>query len=202
MKFLVSTQIAMRLLPCLLFTPVIALLVSCSSTDMQHTSAPTNGTTSRIQINDAVLASTNASNSRIEISLTQQKARLFNGKQLALETMVSTGMRGMETPTGSFRILEKQRVKDSNLYGIWVDGNTGALLDRDGDSRRRPSSGRPQFQGSPMPYWLKVHPGGAGMHVGYVAGHPISHGCIRVPQRAQALIFERVRVGTPVLIRP
>jgi len=177
------------------------LLTGCSTTDVNYGGTYGNSTSSQVFTNDAVLASTNPSNSRIEISLSEQKARLFNGRQLALETKVSTGMRGMETPTGSFHILEKQRVKDSNLYGIWVDGDTGALLDRDGDSRKRPGGGRPQFQGSPMPYWLKVHPGGAGMHVGYVAGHPISHGCIRVPQRAQAIIFEKARVGTPVTIR-
>ncbi len=179
----------------------LALLTSCSSTAVNHSASGSNGPSSQIFTNDAVLAATNPSNSRIEISLSEQKARLFNGQQLALETKVSTGMRGMETPTGSFKILEKQRVKDSNLYGIWVDGNTGAMLDRDGDSRSRPSGGRAQFQGSPMPYWLKVHPGGAGMHVGYVAGNPISHGCIRVPQRAQAIIFEKATVGTPVTIR-
>jgi lipoprotein-anchoring transpeptidase ErfK/SrfK len=196
----------MRLLPCLSLAAGLALLTSCASTEVQHSSVTSNSRSSQIYINEAIIGSVNSSNSRIEIDLSEQKARLFRvgsgGQQLAIETAVSTGMRGMETPTGSFRILEKMRVKDSNLYGIWVDGNSGALLNRDGDSRRPPSSGRPQFQGSPMPYWLKVHPGGAGMHVGYVAGHPISHGCIRVPQRAQALIFEKADVGTPVIIRP
>ena len=177
------------------------LFSSCSSNPVNHSSTSNSGPGSSIYINDGVIDSVTPSNARIEIDLTQQKARLYNGQRLALETAVSTGMRGMETPTGSFHILEKQRVKDSNLYGIWVDGNSGALLDRDGDSRRPPATGRPQFQGSPMPFWLKVHPGGAGMHVGYVSSNPISHGCIRVPQRAQALIFEKVSIGTPVMIR-
>ena len=122
------------------------------------------------------------------------------GQELAIETPISTGMKGKETPTGSYHILEKKRVKDSNLYGIWVDGTTGQLLERDGDSRSRPG-GNAQFQGAPMPYWLKVTPGGAGMHVGYVSRNPVSHGCIRVPQKAQALIFEKAAVGTPVTIR-
>jgi lipoprotein-anchoring transpeptidase ErfK/SrfK len=189
-----------------LLSLAVATLSSCSTSPVSHSAATSTSPSSRIYINEAVIGSVNASNARIEIDLSEQKARLFrsaNGsQQLALETAVSTGMRGMETPTGNFHILEKMRVKDSNLYGIWVDGQTGALLNRDGDSRRAPTTGRPQFQGSPMPYWLKVHPSGAGMHVGYVAGHPISHGCIRVPQRAQAIIFEKARVGTPVTIRP
>lgn len=180
----------------------LALVGGCTTTTVNYSSVAS--PSSNIYVNEAVIHSVNPSNARIEISLSEQKARLFNGNQLALETAVSTGMQGMPTPTGSFRILEKQRVKESNLYGIWVDGHSGALLDRDGDSRSRPSggSGSAQFQGSPMPYWLKIHPGGAGMHVGYVAGRPISHGCVRVPQRAQALIFEKVSVGTPVTVRP
>lgn len=189
--------------PALLLALALPLLNSCSSNPVDYRAAGAgSGNSSRISIDDAVLHTVNPSNARIEIDLSEQKARLYGGGRLALETAVSTGMRGHETPVGSFRILEKQRVKDSNLYGIWVDGQTGALLDRDGDSRRRPAGGHAQFQGSPMPYWLKVHPGGAGMHVGYVASHPVSHGCIRVPQSAQALIFERVAVGTPVTIRP
>ena len=159
------------------------------------------GSSNDVFINQAIIDSVNSSNSRIVIDLSDQRARLYKGSELAIETPVSTGMRGKETPTGSFRILEKKRVKDSNLYGVWVDGVTGQLLDTDGDSRRTPSGGRPVFQGSPMPYWLKVTPGGAGMHVGYVARVPISHGCIRVPRKAQALIFEKAAVGTPVTIR-
>ncbi|MCP5540367.1 MAG: L,D-transpeptidase family protein [Akkermansiaceae bacterium] len=161
---------------------------------------------SSVYINEQVIHSLNPANARIVIDLSDQKARVYRtsggGRELAIETPVSTGMKGKETPTGEYKILEKLRNKESNLYGVWVDGETGELLARDGDSRDRPSGGDggAQFQGAPMPYWLKVTPGGAGMHVGYVANNPVSHGCIRVPRRAQALIFEKVGVGTPVSI--
>ena len=155
-------------------------------------------------INQAVLASVNPGNAQIEIDLSNQKARLFkstsSGRELAIETPISTGVPGRDTPQGQFHILEKLPSKESNLYGIWVDGVNGSLLERDGDSRTRPPTGQAQFMGSTMPYWLKVTPDGVGMHVGYVSRNPVSHGCIRVPRSAQALIYEKVSVGTPVRI--
>jgi lipoprotein-anchoring transpeptidase ErfK/SrfK len=155
-------------------------------------------------INHAILDSVNPGNAQIEIDLSDQRARLFRStggsRELAIETPISTGMVGKETPPGQFHILEKLPSKESTLYGIWVDGMTGSLLERDGDSRYRPASGQAQFQGSTMPYWLKVTPDGVGMHVGYVSRNPVSHGCIRVPRSAQSLIYDKVSVGTPVRI--
>lgn len=152
-----------------------------------------------------VLDQTNSSNSRIEISLGEQKVRLYRvaggQKQLAVETRISTGREGNNTPVGQFSVLEKLPTKNSSLYGSWVDGTSGALLQGDGDSRQRPSGGSPEFQGAPMPYWLRITGDGVGMHVGYVPSYPASHGCIRVSRRIQPLIYERVRVGTPVSIR-
>ena len=168
-------------------------------------SYPGNSRASDYKINQDVLEVTNSSNSRVEISLGEQKARLFRvadgQKQLAIETAISTGREGSATPAGEFSVLEKLPQKNSTLYGSWVDGNTGALLQGDGDSRRPPSGSSPEFQGSPMPYWLRITPDGVGMHVGYVASYPASHGCIRVSRRIQPLIYEKVRVGTPVSIR-
>lgn len=156
-------------------------------------------------INQSVLDATNTSNSRLEISLGEQKVRLYRvgggTKDLAIETAISTGREGNNTPIGNFSVLEKLREKDSTLYGSWVDSTSGALLQGDGDSRRPPSGGSPSFQGAPMPYWLRITGDGVGMHVGYVPSYPASHGCIRVSRKVQPLIYEKVRVGTPVAIR-
>ena len=169
-------------------------------------SAPGSTASRNATVNEEVLARTNASNSRVEIDLGSQKARLYRvsggSRELAIETQISTGREGHNTPTGQFSVIEKLRQKNSNLYGSWVDGATGALIQGDGDSRKRPSGGvRPEFQGAPMPYWLRITNGGVGMHVGYVPNYPASHGCIRVPRRIQPMIYERVKVGTPVTIR-
>lgn len=155
-------------------------------------------------VDEEALPTLTPDNSRIEILLGAQRARVYRTGQgpdkLVIETQISTGKEGHSTPAGSFRILEKSVEKKSNLYGIWVNQDTGAIVEQDGDSRRHPG-GRSQFQGTPMPYWMRVTPGGVGMHVGYVPNYPASHGCIRVPRSAQTLIFSKTKVGTPVLIR-
>jgi lipoprotein-anchoring transpeptidase ErfK/SrfK len=45
----------------------------------------------------------------IEVNLTEQKLRAWQGSQLFLETPVSTGLPGYDTPTGEYRIWSKFR---------------------------------------------------------------------------------------------
>ena len=158
-----------------------------------------------IRVDEKALDSLTPSNSRIEIDLGEQRARVYRtgmkkGERPVIETQISTGREGHSTPSGSFRILEKTRDKKSNLYGKWVDSDTGATLISDGDIRKPPKQGNADFQGAPMPYWLRITSGGVGMHIGYVPNHRASHGCIRVPKQVQPLIYSKVRVGTPVTI--
>lgn len=149
---------------------------------------------------DKVLEAMTPANSKLQIDLSDQRVKLFNGDQLALESQISTGTEGHRTPTGKFSILEKKVDKTSNRYGKWVNGESGETLVSDGDSRRPPSGGGAQFRGTAMPYWMRVTWGGIGMHIGYVPLYAASHGCIRVPSQAQPLIFSKVQVGTPVEI--
>lgn len=158
-----------------------------------------------VVVNEALLATTNQQNSAIEISLAQQRARLFRlepgGKRsLVIETQISTGKEGHYTPTGQYRILEKSVQKKSSLYGKWVNASTGETIVGNGDSRKPPGVEGAEFRGTPMPYWLRITGDGVGMHVGFVPNYPASHGCIRVPKALQPLIYERTRVGTPVTI--
>lgn len=159
-----------------------------------------------IKVDERFIDSLNQSNSRIEIDLGDQRARVFktgssrDKERLVIETQISTGRQGHSTPSGSFRILEKTRDKKSNLYGKWVDSDTGKTLISDGDIRKPPKQGNADFRGAPMPYWMRITPGGIGMHIGYVPNHPASHGCIRVPKQVQPLIYSKIRVGTPVRI--
>lgn len=155
-----------------------------------------------IYVNQRLLDSLNSSNSKIEIDISEQRARVFKtgaaGSQLVIETSVSTGKPGHSTSPGSFRIKEKMVAKRSTLYGRWVN-SSGSTVQSSGDSRRRPSGGS-RFIGAEMPYWMRIN-GGIGMHIGYVPNYPASHGCIRVPPVIQPLIFSKVGVGTSVTIK-
>jgi lipoprotein-anchoring transpeptidase ErfK/SrfK len=155
-----------------------------------------------IHVNQRLLSTLNPSNAKIEIDISDQRARIYKQsggtKSLVIETQVSTGKSGHTTPTGTYRIQEKKVEKRSTLYGSWVN-SSGSTVRSSGESWSRPSGGS-RFIGAEMPYWMRVT-GGIGMHIGYVPNGPASHGCIRVPSAVQPLIYSKVGVGTSVTIR-
>lgn len=154
-----------------------------------------------VYVNRMALSGLSPSNARIEVDLSEQKARVYKTgggkKHLVIETQVSTGKSGYSTPTGSYRIQEKKVEKRSTLYGSWHD-SSGAEVRSSGEAWNPPAGGS-RFVGSEMPYWMRFN-GGIGMHVGYVPDYPASHGCIRVPSGVQPLIFSKVGVGTQVTV--
>ncbi len=155
-----------------------------------------------IEVNQRLLPSLDPSNAKIEIDISEQRARIYKSvaghDQLVIETQISTGKSGHGTSTGTFRIKEKLVAKRSTLYGTWVS-SAGSTINSNGDSRSRPG-GASHFVGAEMPYWMRIN-GGIGMHIGYVPGYPASHGCIRVPPVIQPLIYSKVGVGTSVTIQ-
>lgn len=155
-----------------------------------------------IEVNQRLLPSLDPSNAKIEIDISEQRARVYRSvgghDELVIETQVSTGKSGHSTSPGTFRIKEKLVAKRSTLYGHWVN-SSGSTVSSSGDSRSRPSGGS-RFIGAEMPYWMRIN-GGIGMHIGYVPGYPASHGCIRVPPAIQPLIYSKVGVGTSVTIK-
>ena len=150
--------------------------------------------------NDAVLARTNASNASIRIDLSDQRGYLMNGSELAMDYPVATGQSKFPTPTGNFRILEKQRSdKSSSTYGKIYDAD-GKLVNGDADSRKDPIPEGGKFVGAPMPYWMRLTWDGIGMHRGRVPRYPASHGCIRTYSKVVPIVFAKTRVGTRVSI--
>ncbi len=150
-----------------------------------------------LYINEREISRLNSANSRLEIDLGDQRARVYRGSILVIETQISSGKPGYSTPTGRFIIQEKLVEKKSGRYGTWYDGSGAELR---GDDSFDPPPGAAQFVGADMPYWLRLTDG-IGMHVGFVPDGPASHGCIRVPSNVQPLIFSKVGIGTPVLVR-
>jgi len=137
--------------------------------------------------------------SHVRIDLVDQKARLLNANDdIVLETDVSTGKLGHETPTGKFRIMEKSPDKRSNRYGRYHD-RTGRDLGPSADMPAPPKDAI--YEGYKMPYWMRLTWDGVGIHVGYVVPRSaVSSGCIRVPEAVQPLIYQKCKVGTLVEI--
>lgn len=145
----------------------------------------------------AFLSSQAAATVSIEIDLQEQRAYLIRNHRTVLETPISTGRSGHRTPTGKFKITEKDHNHRSSEYGRIVDGR-GRTIIADADAGMKiPKGGK--FIAAPMPYFLRFT-GGIGMHAGHLPGYPASHGCVRMPKSKAAAFYEAVKVGSPVTV--
>lgn len=109
---------------------------------------------------------------RVDISLSNQRAVLWKNDRIALAAPVSTGRAGYPTPYGRFVVTDKDPLRYSSIYKVT------------------------------MPYFMRLSCSEFGMHAGDVPDYPASHGCIRLPRAAAIQFFKAVDVGTLVTIRP
>ena len=140
-------------------------------------------------------------NSRVLISLSKQRAYLMVGDEIYIDTPISSGKRAGMTPTGTFKISEKDADHRSSLYGDFVD--RGGRTVRSGISTKvdsAPSGTR--YVGAPMKWFCRLTNNGVGMHVGILPGYPASHGCVRLPSDIAPLIYQKVKIGTVAVIEP
>lgn len=108
---------------------------------------------------------------KLVVSLADQTMDVYDGDRFVERFPVSTGKAGHETPTGVFSILEKRRMHHSNIYS-----------------------------GAPMPFMQRLTWSGIALHAGRLPGYPASHGCIRLPDRVAANLFNRTRPGAHVIV--
>jgi len=117
----------------------------------------------------------------IDINLSKQNLSMFeNGVRLGTYK-VSSGKRGMATPTGTFKVLSKSGRAYSKKYNLY------------------------------MPYWMQFTGAGHGIHElpewksGYKEGAnhlgiPVSHGCVRLGIGPAKAVYDWSGVGTPIVI--
>jgi len=113
---------------------------------------------------------------RIVVDLSKQEAFAYEDGRLLFSGWISTGKPGHRTPTGHYRVLEK---------------------DIDHISSRYPEP----HGGAEMHYMLRVTGYGVAMHLGYVPNYPASHGCIRMENGFAQKMYNWATVGTPIVIR-
>jgi len=111
---------------------------------------------------------------RVEIDLSEQRLRAYEGNRVVFRSRISSG-RGGSTPTGGYRAGPyKSREHYSSLY-----------------------------DNAPMPWSVQVS-GNIFIHgYTVVPDYPASHGCIRLPitgRNSARRFFQWVDVGTPIRI--
>ncbi|MCB2048825.1 MAG: L,D-transpeptidase family protein [Novosphingobium sp.] len=108
---------------------------------------------------------------RVVISLSDQLAYAYDGEDLIAVSSISSGKEGHDTPTGIFKVLDKQKSYFSKKY-----------------------------DNAPMPYMQRIDDYGVALHAGYLPGNPASHGCVRLPKSFASKLFAATSVGTEVVI--
>lgn len=142
----------------------------------------------------------NPSRSYVEILLALQRGRLYINGTIAMDFPICSGrVGGQETPRGTFRISQKERHYRSNLYGSFMSRDGKRVVKRNISSSDKAPTGA-VFEGADMPYWMRFN-GAIGMHVGNVYRHGASHGCVRVPVEACSILFEKLSVGSKVIVK-
>jgi hypothetical protein len=149
--------------------------------------------------NDELLPKTDASNSRVVISLSKQRGFLMNGDQVVIDYPICSGIKSRPTPTGDFKVLEKVVDKQSNRYGKIYDA-TGNLVNGDADAQLDPIPEGGKFEGANMHYWMRLTWDGVGHHIGPVKRYPASHACIRGPRAVMPIVYSKMAVGSRISV--
>ncbi len=143
----------------------------------------------------------NQDNSRVLVSLSKQRLYLMVGNDVYIDTPISSGKRAGMTPTGTFKVLQKNADHRSSIYGDFVD-RRGRVV-RSGISTKVDSApSGTKYVGAPMRYFCRLTWGGVGFHIGVLPGYPASHGCIRLPAEIAPLVYSKVKLGTVAVIEP
>jgi hypothetical protein len=146
-----------------------------------------------------VLDGATPENTSLLVSLSRQRAFLLVGDEVAVDTPVSTGKRRAMTPSGDFAITEKSATHSSNLHGEFVDEH-GRTVRTGVSARIDPAPSGTKFQAVAVQNFMRLSAEGLSLHAGRLPGYRASDQTVRLPADIAPLIFQRVKVGTPVVI--
>lgn len=108
---------------------------------------------------------------RIVAVIDIQRIYVFDGSTLVAFSTISTGKKGHATPTGAFKILQKNIDHKSNIYS-----------------------------NAPMPYMQRLTWDGIALHAGHIPGYAASHGCLRLPLAFAKALYGVTKMDQSVIV--
>lgn len=129
----------------------------------------------------------------VKVSLSRQRAYVMEGDAMLLAMPVSVGTAETPTPTGDFKILNKQAKRRATAHGYVSSGDQVKRV----HLRDKPAGW--SFKGTPLPYWCGFSHD-LGFHTGWVRHSPCTDGGIRMHENLAPKFFRLVSVGTSVNI--
>ncbi len=148
--------------------------------------------------NEKLLANKGAKASKLVIDKPTQRALLYIGNEVAVDTPCTTGKSGKRTPSGSFKVTSKIKDKRSNIFGRYYKNGKVVY----GGDRRKYHGSYDKYVGSSLPYWMRLTDDGIGLHgSSSIKRYPGSNGCIRLPHSIASTFYYRTNTSTPVIVR-
>lgn len=125
---------------------------------------------------------------RLVVDLSDRRAYLYHNQQLQAKYAIAVGQSGWETPTGTFKVLKKQR------NPVWRQPITGDAI---------PTGPQNPLGDRWIGFWSDGHHqiGFHGTNDERLVGKPVSHGCLRMRNRDIRALFEQTKEGMPVIVR-
>jgi hypothetical protein len=105
------------------------------------------------------------------VGLAEQRVTIYSAKGKMMDSPVSSGQTGLETPAGIYSIVQKEEDHHSNIY---EDGS--------------------------MPFMERITWTGIALHAGVLPGHPASHGCVRMPEDFAERLYQLTEIGMRVIV--
>ena len=128
-----------------------------------------------------------AAASRLILRLSDRRVYYYRGEELIVSYPVAIGRQGWETPTGNFQIFQKV------VHPTWQHPFTGEIVPPGKDN---PLGSR----------WLGFWSDGNNA-IGFhgtpneeLIGQAVSHGCVRMRNADIVALFEKVEMGTVVIV--
>lgn len=123
------------------------------------------------------------------IKLRDRRVYVYKNRKLKVSYPVGIGKAGWETPTGNYKVMDMQP------HPVWEEPWTGKVI----------------LEGSNNPLgarWIGFWTDGRnsiGFHgtpAEKLVGQAVSHGCVRMRNRDVVALYEQVKLGTPITVKP
>ena len=105
------------------------------------------------------------------VALREQRITIYDASGKIMESPVSSGQTGLETPSGIFSVVQKEEDHHSNL-----------------------------FDDASMPFMERITWTGISLHAGVLPGYPASHGCVRMPEQFAWQLYQVSKPGMRVIL--
>jgi lipoprotein-anchoring transpeptidase ErfK/SrfK len=125
---------------------------------------------------------------RLVIDLSDRRVYVYQSSRVIASFPLGVGKKGWETPLGNFEVIHMQH------NPVWKHPITGKIFEAGPDS---PLGDR--WVG----FWSDGHNeiGFHGTPDDSLVGTAVSHGCLRMRNPDVRMLYEKVKIGTPVVVR-